>query len=45
MAALDNAVIDPALRQSLVPLRALVKDELAVLEAVDGHGFRRARTG
>jgi signal transduction histidine kinase/CHASE3 domain sensor protein len=36
MAALDNAVIDPSLRQSLGPLRHLVDNELAVLARLAG---------
>ena len=36
MAQLDNAVIDPALRQSLHDLQVLVADELAVLARIAG---------
>jgi len=36
MAQLDNAVIDPVLRQSLRDLQALVADELAVLARLTG---------
>jgi signal transduction histidine kinase len=36
MAGLDNALIDPSLRQSLGPLRELVASELAVLEQLTG---------
>jgi len=37
MAALDNAVIDPELRQALIPLKAVVDDELAVLARLTGN--------